>query len=369
MTEFYIGVMTGTSLDGLDAVLVDFSSPHASIVDAVSLPYPPALSEEMLALQSSSNGQGLNELHRSKQAALTLSALHVQAVNGVLLKSGLTSSKVAAVGVHGQTVRHMPNGATPYTVQLIDASHIAEGTGCTVVSDFRSRDIAAGGQGAPLVPAFHAALAQLLAKPLAIANIGGFANVTLLDADGGVRGLDTGPGNVLMDAWVQQHLNQPYDANGAWAQSGQVNLALLTKLTSHPYFSQALPKSTGREAFDTTWLQQCLDGVDIPAQDVQNTLCQLTACTLAQAIIQHQPDCQGLYVCGGGAHNAYLMDLLRQSLSCGVHSTQALGVAPQHMEALAFAWLARQCLLRLPGNVPAVTGAFGQRVLGSITPA
>jgi anhydro-N-acetylmuramic acid kinase len=241
-----------------------------------------------------------------------------------------------------------------------------------VVSDFRSRDIAAGGQGAPLVPAFHAAICADLPKPVALCNIGGFANLTLLNSDNPIQiqGLDTGPGNVLMDMWIQQHCNKPYDADGAWAASGKIHPVLLARLLAHPYFSQPLPKSTGREAFDMNWLNTALQGLTISPVDIQTTLCELTASSITQAIQQHLPACKTLYICGGGAFNPYLMQRLSALLlGCSVQSTTALGINPQHMEALAFAWLARQCLLGLAGNVPSVTGAAGLRVLGQICPA
>jgi anhydro-N-acetylmuramic acid kinase len=368
-SALYIGVMTGTSLDGLDAVLADFSQPQPTVLASVSLDYPAALRSEMLALQAGSDGLGVNELHRSQVASIALSALHSEAVAALLAKAQMSAQQVAAMGVHGQTVRHAPNALLPYTVQLINASRIAEATGCAVVSDFRARDIAAGGQGAPLVPAFHAALCSASPKPVALVNIGGFANVSLLQADGSVQGFDTGPGNVLMDAWTQQHTGKPYDASGAWAATGTVDAALLLRLLAHPYFTQALPKSTGREAFDLNWLTSCMAGLSLSPLTVQATLCALTATTIAHAVQQHQAHCQGLYVCGGGAHNSHLMAQLQAALPCPVRSTEALGVAPQHMEALAFAWLARQCLLGLPSNVPSVTGALGPRVLGNISPA
>jgi anhydro-N-acetylmuramic acid kinase len=323
----------------------------------------------MLALQAGSNGLGVNELHRSQIASIALSKLHSEAIAALLIKDNVTPSQVAAIGVHGQTVRHAPNGTVPYTVQLINASRIAESAACTVVSDFRARDIAAGGQGAPLVPAFHAALCSALPKPVALVNIGGFANVSLLQANGSIQGFDTGPGNALMDAWTQQHRGKPYDDSGAWAATGTVHQELLTRLLAHPYFSQPLPKSTGREAFDLAWLARCMNGLHIAAADVQATLCALTATSIAQAVQHHQPDCQGFYVCGGGAYNSHLMAQIQAAMPCSVQTTAALGVAPQHMEALAFAWLARQCLLGLPSNVPSVTGALGLRVLGSITHA
>lgn len=371
LSSFYIGVMTGTSLDGLDAVIADFSKPQPTVLASVSVDYPAALRSEMLALQAGSNGLGVNELHRSQVAGIALSALHSEAIAALLAKAKANTKPqhIAAIGVHGQTVRHSPNATVPYTVQLINASRIAERTGCTVVSDFRARDIAAGGQGAPLVPAFHAALCSASPKPVALVNIGGFANVSLLQADGSVQGFDTGPGNVLMDAWTQQHTGQPFDAGGAWAATGTVDEALLARLLAHPYFTQALPKSTGREAFDLNWLASCMDGLSRSPVDVQATLCALTASTIVHAVQQHQTQCQGLYVCGGGAFNSHLMAQIQAALPCPVRSTEALGVAPQHMEALAFAWLARQCLLGLPSNVPSVTGAVGLRVLGTISPA
>ncbi len=369
MSQLYCGVMTGTSLDGLDAVLADFSSPIPRIVASASVDYPSTLKTEMLSLQAGSDGLGVNELHRSAVAAAQLTQLHCEAIEQVFSNAQVVPAQVKAIGVHGQTVRHAPNAALPYTVQLIDAPRIAEATGCAVVSDFRSRDIAAGGQGAPLVPAFHAALCANLTQPIAVLNIGGFANLSVLQPGGEIAGFDTGPGNVLMDAWTLRHRAQPYDAGGAWAASGQVDTDLLTRLLAHPYFSQALPKSTGREAFDLNWLDQCTAGLSVSATTVQATLCALTVNTVVQALAQHQPSCQGLYVCGGGAFNHHLMAGLQTQLSCPVRSSDALGVAPQHMEALAFAWLARQCMLGLPGNVPSVTGAFGPRVLGCITPA
>jgi anhydro-N-acetylmuramic acid kinase len=369
MSELYVGMMTGTSLDGLDAVLVDFSARPPRLLASHSCAYPAHLKSQMLALQAGSDGTGLNELHRSRVAAIALSELHSQAFSALLAHTAYQPSQIAAIGVHGQTVRHAPALDTPYTVQLIDASRIAQATGCAVVSDFRARDIAAGGQGAPLVPAYHAALCASLPKPVALVNIGGFANVSLLHADGAIQGFDTGPGNVLMDAWTAQHTGKPYDALGAWAASGQCDDALLSRLLSHPYFHQALPKSTGREAFDLAWLSRCMDNRSLAPANVQATLAALTAHTIAQAIVQYSPSCQGLYVCGGGAYNTHLMALIQGAVTCAVHSTAALGVAPQHMEAMAFAWLARQCLMRLPGNVPSVTGASRALVLGTISPA
>ena len=368
----YIGIMTGTSLDGLDAVLADFSHAAPRILASAALPYPAPLRAEMLALQGANDGQGLNELHRSRVAAIDLAALHANAVQQLLAEAKITASAVQAVGAHGQTVRHAPHaGAHSYTVQLLDAARLAEACGIRVITDFRARDIAAGGQGAPLVPAFHAGLLRPLvlgnAKPAALCNIGGFANLTLLRSDGSISGSDTGPGNVLMDAWIQRHQGKPYDAGGLWAAQGKVNEPLLARLLAHPFFACPFPKSTGREAFNLAWLDAKLQNhPTLITQDVQATLCELTARSIAQAL-QHEPS-NALYVCGGGAFNAHFMQRLAQLLPATLvrpSSDPALGVNPQHMEALAFAWLARQCLLGLAGNVPAVTGAAGERVLGA----
>jgi anhydro-N-acetylmuramic acid kinase len=389
-SKLYIGVMTGTSLDGLDAVLADFSvSNRPHILAHTSIDYPLDLRLEMLALQASSDGTGINELHRSRIAAIALSDLHTQALQQLLCKASINSQQIAAIGVHGQTVRHLPQGvcdkhSKAYTIQLLEPTRIAEALQCVVVSDFRARDIAAGGQGAPLVPAFHAALSADITKPIAFVNIGGFANVTLLNPLKNslkssldtieTQGFDTGPGNILMDSWIQKHLNQVYDANGAWAASGQVHQGLLLCLQSHPYFLQPTPKSTGREAFNINWLESILNRDEylrqkISPADVQATLCELTTISIAQSINQHLPQCSKLLVCGGGAYNHYLMQRLSVSVTCDVVTTETIGIAPQQMEALAFAWLARQCMLGLPANLPTVTGAVGLRVLGSICPA
>jgi anhydro-N-acetylmuramic acid kinase len=375
----YAGIMTGTSLDGLDAVLADFSVPNRPRVLAhISVDYPPDLRDEMLALQAGSDGAGINELHRSRVAGIQLAQLHIQALHQLFDSAAVNSPSIAAIGVHGQTVRHVPtgmqgDGRAAYTVQLLESSRIAEALRCTVVSDFRARDIAAGGQGAPLVPAFHAALCVNQSQPTAFVNIGGFANVSLLNKSH-IQGFDTGPGNVLMDAWISQHLNQPYDKHGQWAASGRVHQALLSHLYAQPYFVQTPPKSTGRELFNLTWLHAALHSnkfvpFNIPAVDVQATLCELTALSIADAVKAYLPTCESAWVCGGGAYNQHLMQRLSSHLPCRVATTAAIGIEPQQMEALAFAWLARQCILGLPSNVPMVTGATGLRVLGQICPA
>lgn len=380
VSNLYAGVMTGTSLDGIDAVLADFSLPNRpKILAYTQLAYPLNLRLEMLNLQMGSDHTGVNELHRSRIAAIELSKLHCQALTNILDKASITGQDLSAIGVHGQTVRHVPQGvygdlSTAYTIQLIDSARIAEAMQCTVISDFRANDMAAGGQGAPLVPAFHAALCIDSTHVTAFVNVGGFANITLFNpfrADCHIQGFDTGPGNVLMDAWIQKHLNQPYDTNGEWAASGQVNLDLLQCLQSHSYFSQSAPKSTGRETFHLNWLDSILNSrgfldKQISPVDVQATLCELTVWSIVNGIRQYLPECTHVYVCGGGAYNRYFMQRLSGYMPCLVDTTQAIGINPQYIEALAFAWLARQCMLRLPANIPAVTGAKGLRILGNM---
>jgi anhydro-N-acetylmuramic acid kinase len=300
-------------------------------------------------------------------AANDLARLYAQAVNELLNKA--TNIQVRAIGCHGQTLRHRP--ADGYTLQIGNAALLAELTGITVVADFRSRDIAAGGQGAPLVPAFHAQMGHPEIHRV-IANIGGIANISDLPHGGPVRGWDTGPGNMLMDAWIKRHLGERYDRNGDWAANGNVQPELLDKLLDHDYLKSGPPKSAGREQFNLEWLDSLISKLNRPveAADVQATLLDFTAISLCNAIIH---DCQGaqeLYICGGGVHNALLMQRIRDCLpQIQVMSSAALGIDPDWMEALAFAWLARQAMHHAPGNLPAVTGARGERVLGAIYPA
>ncbi len=367
----FIGLMSGTSLDGVDAVLAESEVGGRPLQSRghVHLPFPPALRSELLAL----NHSGADELHRSALAANALSRVYAQAVHGLLQAQGQTAAHITALGAHGQTVRHQPglHDATGYTVQLLNGALLAELTGIDVVCDFRSRDVAAGGQGAPLVPAFHAASFGRPGQAHAVLNLGGIANVTLLHADGRVEGFDTGPANVLMDGWCQQHRGLAFDAGGQWAASGRVDEALLVRALAEPYFAQPPPKSTGRDLFDARWLMRCLDdGVARAPADVMATLAALCARSVTDAVLAHAPATQALHVCGGGAANTHLMHLLQAALPrVEVASSAALGVAPEQVEALAFAWLAQASLARQPGNVPAVTGACGPRVLGALYPA
>jgi anhydro-N-acetylmuramic acid kinase len=353
--------MSGTSLDGVDAVLVDFSKAKADCIATAYIAYPEALRQEILALHD----RGTDELHRAATVSNRLAALYADATAAVL---GTTDpSIIQAIGCHGQTVRHAP--CDGYTLQLNNPALLAERTGISVVADFRSRDIAAGGQGAPLVPAFHEAVFGFPTSSRVILNIGGIANATALGAMGRTIGFDCGPGNMLMDAWTQRHLGQPYDANGQWGSQGHVLDALLSRLLAHEFFAAPPPKSCGREQFGLSWLTSFLDGSERPA-DVQATLCELTAKTIAQAIFKWCGQANELYVCGGGAHNQLLMRAIRRHApGIAVAKTDALGIPADWVEAIAFAWLARQTCLGLPGNLPEVTGARGKRILGAIYPA
>ncbi len=357
--------MSGTSLDGVDAVLAEIdSSGQPRLLHTHYLPYPDDLRARVLALHAAQP----DEIHLAAVAANELARLYADAVSGVL--GGIEADGVRAIGCHGQTLRHRP--ADGYTLQIGNAAMLAELTGIAVVSDFRSRDIAAGGQGAPLVPAFHTRVMRSPGIHRIIANIGGIANLTDLPTDGNVRGWDTGPGNMLMDAWIARHRDVRYDRDGAWAASGRIHPDLLASLTQHPYLQQPPPKSAGREQFNLDWLDATLGGLGdaIDPADVQATLLEFTAVSLVDAVNRECRGAQELYVCGGGAHNGALMQRLGAGLpNIRVASTAMLGVDPDWVEALAFAWLARQALHHAPGNLPAVTGARGERILGAVYPA
>lgn len=359
MPGLYIGLMSGTSLDGIDAVLADLGTEPPRLLCHHHQAFMPGLRQALLAL----NQPGDNELQRAALAANEISRAYAGGVRALLEKYP-AAKEVRAIGCHGQTVRHQP--ADGYTVQLVNGALLAELAGTDVICDFRSRDIAAGGQGAPLVPAFHSAMFASRSVHRAIVNIGGIANITNLPVSGAVTGFDCGPGNLLLDAWAQRHLNQPLDRDGAWALSGCVIPPLLERLRADEYFRGPPPKSTGREAFNFEWLTRRLVGGERPA-DVQATLLALTASEIADAIARFVADAQEVYLCGGGARNAALVVLLTQQLAPRtVAATDALGVDAEHVEAFAFAWLARQTLTAQPGNLPAVTGARGTRILGAI---
>jgi anhydro-N-acetylmuramic acid kinase len=369
MAEHYVGLMSGTSLDGVDGVLVDFSNATPQVLAHHALPFDASLKAELMAL----NTTGADELHRSALAANALVRVYAQSVHALLAYTGLAAQDVQAIGAHGQTVRHQPGAydGTGYTTQLNNPSLLAELTGIAVVADFRSRDVAAGGQGAPLVPLFHQGFFGSAKHTLGVLNIGGIANLSVLQPRGDVLGFDCGPGNALMDHWCQQHTGQAFDHNGAWAASGRVIDALLDALLQEPFLQQAPPKSTGRDLFHPAWLAERLKPfASAPAVDVQATLTEFTARTCVADVMRHAPDAKELIVCGGGALNGWLMQRLQAGLpQLQVVSSQDRGMPPLQVEATAFAWLARQTLQGQPGNLPKVTGAQGARVLGGIFPA
>ena len=333
-----------------------------TLLAAVHVPFAHDLAAQLLALQRS----GDDELARAMRVANALADTYAHAIVAALGQAGIAAADVIAAGVHGQTLRHRPDEG--WTLQLNNPARIAERTGVSIVADFRSRDVAAGGQGAPLVPAFHAALFGGSGHRVVV-NIGGIANVTDLPPTGEVRGFDTGPGNVLLDLWHARHRGSGYDQDGAWARTGRVDASLLAALLTEPYFSALPPKSTGRDLFDAEWLAAMLDGRDIAPADVQATLVALTARTVADAVAKHCAGAAEVLVGGGGAKNPALMEALAAALAPRrVTTTAAHGVAVEHVEALAFAWLAREALAGRPGNLPAVTGARGLRVLGAIYP-
>lgn len=374
LQQHFIGLMSGTSLDGVDGVVLQQSANGFRVTHAHHLPMPMALRKSFLDLNSS----GPDELHRAALATNGLMQCHAQVVHALLNKSGLAATDITAIGVHGQTVRHQPGPVgskadlhTPwhaYSVQLCNPALLAELCGTTVVADFRSRDVAAGGQGAPLVPAFHQAAFGRESEWVAVVNVGGMANATLLGPQGEVSGFDTGPGNVLMDMWCEAHTGQAFDANGAWAATGRVSDALLSELLAEPYFAQQGARSTGRDLFNRPWLDARLACVGaLPPNDVQATLLALTAHTIAVSLPKGLTRCM---VCGGGALNTALMAALQHRLpQTPVMPTDAAGMPAMQVEAAAFAWLASRTLAGLPGNVPEATGALGLRVLGAIYPA
>lgn len=370
VSGLYIGLMSGTSLDGVDAVLVDFDGPQAHVLGHCSAPMPTPLRAELLALNSATD----NELHRAALAANGLVRLYAEQVRTLLTQCTVAADAVKAIGAHGQTVRHRPQefDGTGYTLQLNNPSLLAELCGITVVADFRSRDVAAGGQGAPLVPPFHQAFFGTADQTLAVLNIGGISNITLLDpANPNLLGFDCGPGNALMDAWCLSHTGQAFDDGGRWGAQGQVHAGLLARFLDEPFFAKPPPKSTGRDLFNGPWLASKLVGMEtVPPQDVQATLAELTALSCARCLLDSSPSCQTLVVCGGGALNDYLMARLQAALpSCRVISSIELGLPPLQVEATAFAWLARQATLGQTSSLKSVTGAKGARILGATYPA
>lgn len=369
--ELYIGLMSGTSLDGVDGVMVDFSgSQRPQVVQYACAPFDAALKGMMLAL----NSAGHNELHLAALAANALVRVYAQVVEMLLAQAKVFPQDIQALGAHGQTVRHRPGefDATGYTLQLNSPALLAELTGMTVVADFRSRDVAAGGQGAPLVPAFHqemfAGLGGDLGEGVCVLNIGGISNISVLGAP--VIGFDCGPGNALMDYWCQLHTGQPYDADGQWAATGLINQPLLQVLLAEPFLNKAPPKSTGRDLFNASWLKQALGQFQQSSPvDIQATLTEFTAIGCAVSFHAYAKGYNKLVVCGGGALNGYLMQRLQAALpDVAVASSADYGLPPLQVEAAAFAWLARRTMRRETGSLKSVTGARGSRILGAIYP-
>jgi anhydro-N-acetylmuramic acid kinase len=363
-TQCFAGLMSGTSLDGVDAVLLQFDEDdRPQCVAHVHASFEPSLKAELFAL----NAPGEDEIARASLAGNALARVYAAAVSDLLKKTGKSAAEIAAIGCHGQTVRHRPERG--YTVQLGNAALLAELTGIRVIGDFRSRDVAAGGQGAPLAPAFHAAVFGDAAEDRAVLNLGGIANLSLLSRGHAALGFDTGPASCLLDLWASRHLGQPFDSAGAWAASAQPDAPLLARLLAEPYFALPPPKSTGRDLFNGDWLERRLGGAAMPAV-VQATLLELTAQTIAEGLRKHCLGVRRVIACGGGTANTALLSRLRKLVEpVQVDTSAQHGIYPQHVEASAFAWLARRALQGVAGNLPGVTGARGPRVLGAIYPA
>lgn len=358
MTELYVGLMSGTSADGIDAAVVDLKS-QPKLIASYYYEFPPELRRDIFSLSQS----GPDEINRMGELDVKLGKAFAAAANTLLANASIKPSTIRAIGSHGQTIRHNP--AKHFTIQIADPNIIAAETGITTVADFRRRDMALGGQGAPLVPAFHQAIFSKKNLNHAVVNIGGIANVTVLPANGVIFGFDTGPGNTLLDAWAERHLNQPHDNGGEWASKGKVHVDILNNLLNDPFFKMPPPKSTGREYFNLNWVNNYFPS-NIKPVDVQATLVELTAQSIIDAVSQLVSDGE-MVVCGGGVHNTFLMSRIKAlAPKFTVDTTEKLGVDPDWMEAIAFAWFAKQTLEKKPGNVPAVTGAARATVLGGV---
>jgi anhydro-N-acetylmuramic acid kinase len=367
MREYFIGLMSGTSMDAIDAALVEFGTQNPVLRHRHSIPIPSGLRSRLIAVAQGEN----TTLEHISELDVRLGHLFADAVLALLQQSGTAVDKVRAIGSHGQTLYHRPTGRFATSIQIGDPNIIAERTGVTTVADLRRRDMAAGGQGAPLVPALHEAIFRLRDRNRVIVNIGGIANITILPANplAEVRGFDTGPGNTLMDGWIKKQQRKNHDERGRWASSGEVDEDLLGNMLKDSYFRKAPPKSTGREYFNLAWLEQLLKRYKkrMLAKHVQATLCELTARTITAAIREYAPQSDEALVCGGGVHNLALMLRLQLLMDdIRVVSTEEFNTDPDFVEAIAFAWLAKQTLEGRPGNVPSVTGAARPVVLGGI---
>ncbi len=363
--ELYIGLMSGTSIDGIDAALVNLSDNNIELIAFDYFPFPVELQNKLQQL-SAPNAKIF--LHDYGEMDTHLGQLFASTVKNLLRKQNLLAQAITAIGSHGQTIYHAPLGHFPFSLQIGDPNCIAHQTGITTVADFRRRDLAAGGQGAPLVPAFHEAVFHCDTETRCIVNIGGIANVTVLPAnkEKSVLGFDTGTGNVLLNQWIQKHCSDCYDADGAWASTGEIDFELVRLLKKEPYFHAPPPKSTGVDYFSLKWLEAQCELKNYPPENVQASLCYLTAITICEAIERVAPETARILVCGGGVHNAYLMRLLTEHAPCPVQSTADFGLHPDHVEAIAFAWLAKQTLNQKAGNLQAVTGAKQPVILGGI---
>jgi anhydro-N-acetylmuramic acid kinase len=363
MTQLFLGMISGTSMDAIDAALVDFSAAPFKVVAVSATAFDSALKRRVAALIDSANRVALDEIG---QIDVEIGRAFGHAASALLRNAGASASQLTAIGSHGQTLRHRPDLSAPFTWQIGDPNVIAEMTGATVVADFRRRDVAAGGQGAPLLPVFHDQVFRSGSEDRVIVNLGGIANITILKRDAAVTGFDTGPANRLLDAWISRHQGREFDADGAWAAQGVVDEALLRELLEEPYLHLAPPKSTGRELFNLPWLQDKLGLTAREPRDVQATLQQYTAVTVADAARRYAPGA-ALYICGGGAHNAALLKSLAElSAPNRVASTGALGLDPDYVEAIAFAWFAKRTLEGHTSSAGSVTGAKGARILGGI---
>ena len=366
MPEYFIGLISGTSMDGIDAALVDFSSGAPELVEKHEHPWPDDVRQQLLAVRDLPD----DKLHTLRDFDIQLGEFFAEATLKLLDKAGIGADEIIAIGNHGQTIRHRPEIEQPFTLQIGDAQTLANITGIRVIDDFRSADVRAGGQGAPLAPAFHEAIFRNSQTDIGVLNLGGFANLTLLPADPDlpVTGFDTGPASTLLDVWMLKTQNQPFDKNGDFARSGEINNALLAQLLSDDYFEQSPPKSTGFELFNLDWLNARLDHHQLSDADVQATLCELSARSVADAVKRFAPEISQLLVCGGGVHNVYLMERIQTHLpSCKVESTKTQGLNPDFIEAMLFAWLAKCRLDNEVIKLSSITGASQNGLAGEIT--
>lgn len=361
-TNRYIGLMSGTSMDSIDAVLVSITKDRIKLLETYSLPIEDDLRKDILELCY----PGENAINRMGKLDVVLGRLFSDCVEALLEKAGLEPNDIIAIGSHGQNIRHMPEADVPFTLQIGDPNVIAANTGITTIADFRRRDVALGGQGAPLAPAFHQFLFRRYEGTQWVLNIGGIANVTLISPSNQVIGYDTGPGNTLLDTWYRQHTGRRFDVDGEWARSGMVNIQLLESLRTDPFFTKEPPKSTGLEHFNLKWLMEHIRklGEHIPSEDIQATLTELTAVTIADNL--NQIEARHIWACGGGAKNRFLMERLQALCPTPILTTDAAGIPIDWIEACAFAWFAYQTTHHIPSNIPSVTGASEAAVLGAI---